>query len=91
MVTFRDQPGQKSGERIAAKGGRSFSLVEASKTIPYFLHPHSFENINAIRILGSPPTSPTSNLEREEVRHRGIGDESRARALRANQGLYTQN
>ena len=29
--------------------------------------------------------------EREKVRHRGIGDESRARALWANQGLYTQN
>ena len=27
--------------------------------------------------------------EREKVRHRGIGDESRARALWADQGLYT--
>ena len=29
--------------------------------------------------------------ERDKVRHLGIGDESRARALRANQGLDTRN
>ena len=32
-----------------------------------------------------------SNSERDKVRHCGIGDESRTRALWADQGLYTQN
>ena len=32
-----------------------------------------------------------TSAEREKMRHRGIGDESRARALSADPGLYTRN
>ena len=46
--------------------------------------PQKSNSFNAVLCLELVP-------ERNKVRHRGIGDESRARALRADQGLYTQN